>query len=107
MKITTPLISVGGFDAVERSADPGAFVTWMAQQRQFAPGSGIAALQLSPTDRVLDLGSGPGSYAKVLREHTKHVVGLVVSVSAQEVGNPGIQDSSELRVPRVRHAGRR
>ncbi len=107
MKIATPLISVGGFDAVESSADPGAFVTWMAQQRQFAPGSDVAALQLSPTDRVLDLGCGPGSDSKVLGEHTEHVVGLDLSVSAQEVGNPGIRDSSELRVPRVRHAARR
>lgn len=81
MQVTTPLVSLGGFDSIETSADPKAFVTWMSLQRQFGPDSGIAALKLSPTDRVLDLGCGPGADSKTLREHTEHVVGLDLSQS--------------------------
>jgi ubiquinone/menaquinone biosynthesis C-methylase UbiE len=81
MQVATPLISVGGFDSVEKSADPKAFVTWMAMQRQFGPDAGTAALNLSPTDRVLDLGCGPGADSKVLREHSDHVIGLDLSPS--------------------------
>jgi SAM-dependent methyltransferase len=81
MQVATPLICVGGFDSVEKSADPKAFVTWMAMQRQFGPDAGTAALNLSPTDRVLDLGCGPGADSKVLREHSDHVIGLDLSPS--------------------------
>ena len=93
MDLTTPLISVGGFDSVETSADPKAFVTWMSQQRQFGPDSGIAALKLTPTDQVLDLGCGPGADSKVLREYAEHVVGLDLS--------PSITAAARLEAPAV------
>jgi SAM-dependent methyltransferase len=96
MEIATPLISVGGFDAVEKSADPEAFVTWMAMQRQFGPDSGIAALKLSPTDRVLDLGCGPGADAKVLREHTEDVVGLDLSTAMTRKAQTDVPSASFL-----------
>ena len=94
MTQTTPFIAVGGFDSVEGSADPDAFVTWMSQQRRFGHDSGIAALDLSPTDTVLDLGCGPGADSKVLREHTEHVIGLDLSASMVRKASTDIADAS-------------
>ena len=48
---------------------PGAYVTWMSHQRQFGPDSGIAALKLTSTDHVLDLGCGPGADARERSEN--------------------------------------
>jgi SAM-dependent methyltransferase len=96
MEITPTLVSVGGFDAVETSADPGAYVTWMSQQRQFGPDSGIAALRLTANDRVLDLGCGPGADTKVLREHTEHVIALDLSPSMIGKASGDTPDASFL-----------
>jgi SAM-dependent methyltransferase len=55
-----PLVDVGAFGASPTPAVAEDLVAWMAHQRRLGPDDAIAALGLSPGDRVLDLGCGPG-----------------------------------------------
>ena len=74
-------VEVGGFDHVDSTADPSSYVEWMQRQRRTLRDAALGDLQIGDADVVLDLGCGPGADVVRIAEHSRHGVGVDLSVA--------------------------
>jgi len=75
----SPLIDVGHFDAVDRSASPGQFAAWMDHQRAQAADRAFAPLSIESGEAVLDIGCGTGVDLDAVAGLTQRATGVDLS----------------------------